>query len=59
MARPEPPFDPYNSPTMTALGAPALSGSLPAGYRLGAYVIETRLAAGGMGVVYRANGSAP
>ena len=39
---------------MTALGVPQQSGTLPAGSRLGAYLIESRIAVGGMGVVYRA-----
>ena len=55
MAQPEPPpFDPESSPTVTALGVPMQTGTLPAGYRLGAYLIESRIASGGMGVVYRA-----
>lgn len=55
MALPEPPpFDPESSPTVTATGVPQQTGTLPAGYRLGAYLIESRIASGGMGVVYRA-----
>ena len=54
MADPEPPFDPQNSPTMTALGTAKHLAALPAGFRVGGYVIESHLASGGMGVVYRA-----
>ncbi len=55
MAQPEPPsFDPDSSPTVTALGVPMLGGALLTGHRLGAYLIESRIASGGMGVVYRA-----
>jgi tetratricopeptide (TPR) repeat protein len=55
MAQSEPPpFDPESSPTVTALGIATPSGTLRAGHRLGAYVIESRIATGGMGVVYRA-----
>lgn len=52
MAQPEPPpFDPESSPTATALGVVPPSGVLGHGYRLGAYVIESRIAVGGMGAV--------
>ena len=55
MAQSEPPpFDPESSPTMTAAGLSPAAGLPLQGYRLGAYVVESRIAAGGMGVVYRA-----
>lgn len=55
MAHPEPPpFDSENSPTFTAVGIPPSGGTLAPGARLGAYLIEARIASGGMGVVYRA-----
>ena len=55
MAQSEPPpFDPESSPTVTAVGLSPAAGLPLQGFRLGAYVIESRIAAGGMGVVYRA-----
>jgi hypothetical protein len=55
MAHPEPPpFDPLNSPTLTAVGTTPSAGTLAPGARLGAYLIDSRIASGGMGVVYRA-----
>jgi len=55
MARIEPPpFDPQSSPTFTAANVTPPSGTLAPGATLGAYRISSHIAAGGMGVVYRA-----